>query len=202
MQSLSIEARIHLSANLYMFASPHISRLPSQAVGTYIKFFATLMNSLPVNALDPETASKRRSTQSQSTQNYPDSDSDDGQRVTVVVVSSFDEPPLPKLDARTIKRLSSIPSAAHITSLFSVASKSDSVLLVFVVFLLSLVLVWPSQRDIVLNHVAGLGNGGLIRMLYRQYVLRSQIGLPNINLSGMFKYLISDVSMLISWSRP
>ncbi|KAF5355124.1 hypothetical protein D9756_005712 [Leucocoprinus leucothites] len=183
-QSLSIEARIHLIANLYMFASPHIPRLPSQTVGTYLKLLSALMNSLPANALDPEAAAKKRSIQSSIGQGDPESDSDDGHGITVVAVSSFEEPsPLPKLDNRTVKRLGSIPSASHIASLFAIANKSDSVLLNFVTFLLTLVLVWPSKKDAILNTIAGLASGGIIRILYRQYVLRSQIGQSNTNLS-------------------
>ncbi|KXN82656.1 hypothetical protein AN958_02333 [Leucoagaricus sp. SymC.cos] len=190
-QSLSTEARIHLIANLYMFASPHVPRLPSPAVGTYLKILATLMNSLPVNALDPEAAAKKRSAQSRIVQGDPDSDSDDGRAITVVAVDSFDESPLPKLDNRTVKRLGQVPSASHITSLFTVANKSDAVLSDFVIFLLSLVLVWPSRRDGTLNLAAGLGSGGLIRILYRQYVLRSQLGRPNTSLN--------DPASLVNW---
>ncbi|KAF9445554.1 HECT-domain-containing protein [Macrolepiota fuliginosa MF-IS2] len=185
-QSLSIVSRIHLIANIYMFASPQLPRFPSQAVGTYIKLLASLMNSLPVNALDPDAAAKKRSAQSQILQVDPDSDSEDGHGqtiITVTTVSSFSESPLPKLDSRTLKRLGSIPSANHITTLFTAASKSDTVLLDYVVLLLSLIIVWPSQRDGLLNTVAGLGSGGLIRILYRQYVIRSQLGLSNVSLN-------------------
>lgn len=169
-----------------MFASPHIPRLPSQAVGTYIKFLAALVNSLPVNALDPDAATKKRTTQPHTVRDDGDSDSDDGRGITVTTVSSFNEAPLPKLDSRTVKRLGSIPSANHLTTLFTIASRSDTILLDYVVFLLSLVIVSPSRKDVLLNTVAGLGSGGLIRMLYRQYVLRSQLGQPNVSLSGEF----------------
>lgn len=173
-----------------MFASPHISRLPPKAVGAYLKFLSALMNTLPVNALDPAAATKKRFTQSHVMRDDVDSDSDGGPSTTVTMVASFNEPPLPKLDPKTVKRLGSVPSTNHITALFNVASKSDTVLLDYVVFLLSLVIVWPSQRDSLLNTVAGLGSGGLIRMLYRQYVLRSQLGQSNASLSGGFFFHI------------
>lgn len=181
-----------------MFASPHISKVPSQAVGTYLRFFAALMNGLPVNALDPDAAAgKKRSARSDVLQGNhdPDSDSDSDGQITVVAVSSFDHtpPPLPTLDPRTTKRLASIPSPNHIASLFTIANKSDTVLLDFVVFLLSLVIVWPSQRDKIYNTVVGLGSGGIIRMLYRQYVLRSQLGRPNTSLNGMSCSILSFV---------
>ncbi|KAF9442581.1 hypothetical protein P691DRAFT_626745, partial [Macrolepiota fuliginosa MF-IS2] len=104
-----------------------------------------------------------------------DPDSDDGRGQTITAVSSFPKSPLPKLDPRTLKSLGSIPSANHITTLFTAASKNETVLLGYVVLLLSLIIVWPPQKDVLLKTVAGLGSGGLIRMLYRQHVIRSQL---------------------------
>jgi hypothetical protein len=167
-----------------MFVSPQISRLSSRVVGVYLALLATIMGNLPVNSLDPEAASKKLRLQSQVLQDDTDSDSDDGTRTTVIAVSSFNEPPLPKIDPRTAKRLASVPTAGHITSLFNVAKQSDTVLVDYTVFLVSLTMIWPSQRDFLLNTVASLGSGGLIRLLYRQYVLRSQLGQQSNNLNG------------------
>ena len=185
-QPLSIEARIHLLANVYMFASPRISRLPYQAVGTYLKLLATLMKDLPINALDPEAAAKKRFAQPLVDQGDIDSESDYEREISVVAVSSFDEPPsLPKFDDRTTKRLKSTLNISHIASLFATANKHDTVLSEFVIFLLALIFAWPSQKDALLNTGAGLGSGGIIRILYRQYVLRSQIGQPGTDFNGL-----------------
>jgi len=169
-----------------MFASPRISRLPYQAVGTYLKLLATLMKDLPINALDPEAAAKKRFTQPLVDQGDIDSESDYEREISVVAVSSFDEPPsLPKFDDRTTKRLKSTLNISHIASLFATANKHDTVLFEFVIFLLALIFAWPSQKDALLNTVAGLGSGGIIRILYRQYVLRSQIGQPGTDFNGL-----------------
>ncbi|EKM75973.1 hypothetical protein AGABI1DRAFT_63806, partial [Agaricus bisporus var. burnettii JB137-S8] len=141
------------------------------------------MNNLPVNSLDPEAASKKPRLQSQVLHGDTDSDSDDGTKITVTAVSSFNERPLPKIDSRTVKRLALVPAAGHITALFNVAKQNDTVLVDYTVFLVSLTTIWPSQKDIVLNTVASLGSGGLIRMLYRQYALRSQLGQQSNNLN-------------------
>jgi len=169
-----------------MFVSPHISRLPYHAVSTYLKLLATLMKSLPIHALDPEAAAKKRSTQSLVDQGDADSGSDYEQGISVIAVNSFAEPlSPPKLDNRTAKRLRSIMNISHISSLFAIANKHDTVLFEFVVFLLALILVWPSQKGVLLNAVAGFGNGGIIRLLYRQYVSRSQIGQSDTNFNGL-----------------
>ena len=185
-QPLSIEARIHLIANVNIFVPPHISRLPYHAVGTYLKLLATLMRSLPINVLDPEAAAKKRSAQSLIDQGDADSESDYERGISVIAVSSFDEPlSTPKLDNRTVKRLKSITNISHIAPLFAIANKHDTVLSEFVVFLLVLILVWPSQKGALLNAVAGFGNGGIMRLLYRQYVSRGQIGQSNTNFNGL-----------------
>lgn len=183
-QSLDTESRIHLLTNVYTFVSPQIPRLSSRVVGVYLALLATIMNNLPVNSLDPEAASKKPRLQSHALHGDTDSDSDDGAKITVTAVSSFNEPPLPKIDSRTVKRLALVPAAGHITALFNVAKQNDTVLVDYTVFLVSLTTIWPSQKDIVLNTVASLGSGGLIRMLYRQYVLRSQLGQQSNNLNG------------------
>ncbi|KAF7782877.1 hypothetical protein Agabi119p4_2253 [Agaricus bisporus var. burnettii] len=182
-QSLDTESRIHLLTNVYTFVSPQIPRLSSRVVGVYLALLATIMNNLPVNSLDPEAASKKPRLQSHALHGDTDSDSDDGTKITVTAVSSFNEPPLPKIDSRTVKRLALVPAAGHITALFNVAKQNDTVLVGYTVFLVSLTTIWPSQKDIVLNTVASLGSGGLIRMLYRQYVLRSQLGQQSNNLN-------------------
>jgi ubiquitin-protein ligase E3 C len=184
-QSLTTDSRIHLLANIYMFVSPQISRLPSRVVGAYLALLATIMINLPINSLDPDAASRRMKLRSQVLADDTDYDSDNATRTTVISVSSFNEPPLPIIDPRSAKRLASVPTAGHITSLFNVAKQSDTALFEYTVFLVSLTITWPSQRDSVLNTVASLGSGGLIRLLYRQYVLRSQLGQQSNNLNGM-----------------
>jgi len=144
------------------------------------------MRSLPINALDPEAAAKKRSAQSLVNKGDADSESDYERGISVIAVSSFDEVlSTPKLDNRTAKRLRSITNINHIASLFAIANKHDTVLFEFVVFLLVLILVWPSQKGALLNAIAGFGNGGIMRLLYRQYVSRGQIGQSNTNFKGL-----------------
>lgn len=83
---------------------------------------------------------------------------------------------LPELDARTLKRLRSLPTPAHLNTLLTASQSHPSTRPNLVSFFLALNSVWPAHRDRVLSTVLVYTGGGLLRELYRGYVRGSPIG--------------------------
>jgi ubiquitin-protein ligase E3 C len=138
----------------------------------YLRLMASLFNTLPINALDPPAPGSKP----QTNWNPGDSDDDDDHpiRITVVSQNSLTEP-LPEIDARTRKRLATLPDPPHVSALFNACTK-ERTRLGLVVYLLALGTVWPARRDKLLSSVLVYAGGGLVRELYRSYVRPSHLG--------------------------
>ncbi|EEB98139.1 hypothetical protein MPER_02407, partial [Moniliophthora perniciosa FA553] len=127
-----------------------------------------LIDSLPINALEPPSPSTSTSV----TNN--DSDDDD---IRVTVVDSFTPsptPPLPALDPKTLKRLQTLPSNTHIHSILDV-SKSPSTKYPLVRFILALIGIYPSKAEAILN-IVWSHPSGIVKDLWRTWVRSSGLG--------------------------
>lgn len=187
-QANGVERKINLLANLLMFAPPRYSKLPAPALDTYFKLLTGLINEVPANALEPSITPTGASAVAPSASGWTadSDDSDDEERVTTVrVVSSFTINPtpvtrpktiIPKLDPRTYKRLATLPSPEHITSLLSASQHASSTRPSLFSFVLALITAWPARRDKVLSTVLAQSGGGLARELYRGWVRSSPLG--------------------------
>lgn len=155
------EFKVNLVANLLAFTPPRYAILQS-VLPSYLSLLTAVLNSLPVNALDPPAAS---------TSSWSHGDSDDEDHHTVVsVVTDFNAVPLPTLDPRTAKRLQTLPSPQHLSSIIANCRSS------IITFILSLTSVWPAKRDTVLTAVLTSTGTGFLRELYRGRVRSLPIG--------------------------
>ncbi|KAI0926648.1 hypothetical protein AcV5_007383 [Taiwanofungus camphoratus] len=167
----SPESRIHVLANLTVFAPPRYSTLPSTSFDAYLQLAAALMNSLPTHALEPPEDKQDIA------RHWADDDESDEESPTLVtVVTSFEpRPQLPRLDSRTRTRLQALPSVQHLNALLTAAQTKPS-RLSLIAFCFALTIIWPSRRDKVLSTVAAFNGGGIVRELYRLYVRNSPLG--------------------------
>ncbi|KAG6843731.1 hypothetical protein H0H87_001111 [Tephrocybe sp. NHM501043] len=168
------EAKLNLVANLQVFMPPRYKLLDSVVLGVYFGLVAGLLNALPVNLINPSAKKSKTST---TTNNYDSDGSDsDSPRTRVALVSSFSAPPVHSSpvtppDARTLKRLSSLPTSTHLSSLLSLPSSPKSrPALLSLLFALST--IWPTDVAPRLLAVAP----ALVREMYRSYVRGSTIG--------------------------
>ncbi|KAJ6620089.1 HECT-domain-containing protein [Mycena sp. CBHHK59/15] len=166
----STSDKIHLVANLMAFTPPRYAALPAPALTTYFNLLTDLFDSLPTNPFD-NTSQRSASTTAVPSADI-DSDSDNESRPVVSVVSSFnpDPPPsLPVLDARTLKRLSTLVTPAHLSSLLTVTQKHpDATRKALFRMLLALEGVWPGKKSTVLGAiVVGGGGTSVIKELWR-----------------------------------
>ncbi|KAJ7227472.1 HECT-domain-containing protein [Mycena pura] len=167
--SLTITDKIHLVANLMAFTPPRYGVLPAPALTAYLNLLTALLDSIPCNAFDGKP---QLSAAPVSTSANIDSDSDDESLPVVSVVSSFTSnppPPLPILDARTQKRLSTLIAPAHLNSLLSITLKHpDTTRMALYCMILALEGVWPGKRSSILGAIVVGGNGtSVIKELWR-----------------------------------
>lgn len=181
--STSISDKIHLAANLYMFVSPHYSRLSAPAFATYFRLCASLFREFPVAIFKRQGAKRKLDRSPEDT-----SDADSMHETRVSVVSSFylpPPPPPPTIDGKTIKRLEKIPSQSHLSSLISATLPKSTLFLPLVSYLFALGRAWPEKdQEKVLNVVLANAGGGLVRELYRNVVRRSVLG-REVNSGGI-----------------
>ena len=165
MGTTTLTAKMHLIATLQVFVPPRYKVLSSQSISIYFRFLTALLNAIPVPTLNPPPPKPPRTSDSL------DSDSDvDDRQPRVIVVTSFvpiAEPPPPP-DAKTRKRIMSLPTPAHITGLLA---HSRTSLPALIPLLLALSNIWPD----VLGTVLAV-SPGLMRELYRTYVRPSPLG--------------------------
>ncbi|KAK7041620.1 ubiquitin-protein ligase (E3) [Paramarasmius palmivorus] len=161
--SLSTQLKIDLLANLLAFTPPRYTKLPPPALGAYLSLLADLLNALPAGALEPPLPATHVA-------------ADDEDDIHVSVVDAFLPPPeaLPKLDPKTLKRLSVLPTPAHLGSLFA-SAKSPVTRYPLIRFLLALVGTWPSKRQGILSFAWG-ANGAIVKELWRGWVRSSGLG--------------------------
>ncbi|KAJ7249220.1 hypothetical protein B0H12DRAFT_701469 [Mycena haematopus] len=172
--TIALIDRIHLVANLMAFTPPRYAVLPAPALTTYLNLLATLFDSLPPHAFE-ESSIRTAAAAAASA----DVDSDDESRPVVSVVSSFAiaTPPvtLPTLDARTLKRLSTLVTSTHLTSLLTVTQKHpDATRRALFCMFLALEGVWPGKTSTILGAiVVGGGGTSVIKELWRGSVRRA-----------------------------
>jgi ubiquitin-protein ligase E3 C len=173
--ALSLEARIHLIANLLAFVPPRYSVLPAASYDSYLRLLAALLNLIPKNALDPPESGDSHDTKAMDLANDSDSDSDSNSPSTVVRSFTSNDV-LPPLDPRTRKRLQTLPSVTHLNSLLSAGQNHSNVLEGLVSLFFALNSSWPSRRSRVLGTVVVFTGGGLVRELYRTSIRSSPLG--------------------------
>ncbi|KAJ7148938.1 HECT-domain-containing protein [Mycena crocata] len=165
--------KIHLVANLMAFTPPRYAALPAPALAAYLNLLAALFDSLPSNVFDG-----RAKPTAPAAAAALDSDSDSESRPRVSVVSAFTSnppPPLPDIDARTLKRIATLVAPAHLTSLLAVSQKhSDATRRALFSLLLALEGIWPAKRSALLGAiVVGGGGASVIKELWRGSVRRA-----------------------------
>jgi len=129
------------------------------------------LNVLPVHALDPPSDVRRPN------MSWADDSDSESQEPQVTIVASFlqvQRPP--QLDARTQKRLQTLPSPTHLNALLKAVQQHRGALPDLVAWLVSLWTIWPTRRDKILSALLLYGGGGLVREIYRDYVRSSPLG--------------------------
>lgn len=182
----TIESKIHLAANIYMFLSPHYKLLPPPSFETYLELSIGLFNVLPPSLFESKEGDKRGSKSSKQNsatsawnRDGYNSDGSDGPSTRVSVVASFDivpPPPIPKIDNKTLTRLSNIVSAQHLGSLIHTIQSKPSLFPYLINYLFALESVWASSSGQILNVVLASTGGTLVREIYRNLVRRSPLG--------------------------
>jgi ubiquitin-protein ligase E3 C len=167
---LGVEEKVHLLANIAAFAPPRYATLPSASLIALLSLLAAVMRSLPIGALGPNlsTATGKQVAESES-----DSDSEEPIHISV---SSVNRVSLPRLDERTAKRLQTLPSPTHISSLIRATQNHTMSRIAFCDFLFALCSAWPLRSDSVLSTIVVSTSGGFVRELYRAYVRSSPLG--------------------------
>jgi ubiquitin-protein ligase E3 C len=163
-----------------MFTPPRYPNFEPKQLDMYLLLLASVLQTLPPNALEPPSTSKDKSW-------VEEDDSDDGE-IHVEVVSAFAVPSMPKLDAKTLKRLESIPSPTHISTLLGLYFSREKVALL--TFCSSICQAWPARKDKLLATILGHSGGGFVRELYREHVRSSPLGaeVDASSLAGVLGY--------------
>lgn len=164
--SLPNEAKAHLIANLTMFTPPRYPNFEPNQLDMYLLLLTSVLQSLPPNALEPPSTSKDKS--------WVEEGDSEGGEIHVEIVSAFGVPSMPKLDAKTLKRLEGLPSPAHISTLLGMYFSREKVALF--TFCSSICQAWPARQDKLLATVLGYTGGGFVRELYRENIRSSPLG--------------------------
>jgi ubiquitin-protein ligase E3 C len=161
---------VHLLANIAAFAPPRYATLPSASLINLLSLLAAAMRNLPIGALGPNlsTTAGKQVAESES-----DSDSEES---THISVSSGYRVSLPRLDERTSKRLQTLASPTHISSLIRATQNQTISRIALCDFLFALCSAWPLRSDSVLSTIVVSTGGGFVRELYRGYVRSSPLG--------------------------
>ncbi len=170
MSVLGVQEKLHFLANIAAFAPPRYATLPSPSLTTLLNLLAAAMRGLPVGALGPNLSI---TTGKQVAESESDSDSEES---THVLVSSVHPVLLPRLDERTLKRLQTLPSPTHISSLIRATQNHAMSYIALCDFLFALCTAWPLRSDSVLGTIVVSTGGGFVRELYRGYVRSSPLG--------------------------
>ncbi|KAL1664383.1 HECT-domain-containing protein [Schizophyllum commune] len=176
--TLDMDSKVHLIANLVTFTSPRYAALSTPALATYLRILTALLNTLPINALDPPSAQKAAKANVTPWRHDDSDDSDSDEPATQVTVVSTFAPPsqLPQVDPRTAKRLQTLQDGKHLASLLTATKAHSGARPWLVAYLLALTTVWPASREHVLSTILAHTGGTLVRELYRGYVRGSPLG--------------------------
>ena len=160
---LGVEEKVHLLANMAAFAPPRYATLSSDSLINLLSLLAAVMRTLPVGALGPNlsTVAGKQVAESES-----DSDSEELTHISY----------RPRLDERTSKRLQTLSSPIHISSLIRATQNHTMSRIAFCDFIFALCSAWPLRSDSVLSTIVVSTGGGFVRELYRGYVRSSPLG--------------------------
>lgn len=182
----TLESKVHLAANVYMFLSPHYKLLSPTSFETYLELSIGLFNALPPPLFEVKEggkkggkASKQHPTTSAWNRDGYNSDGSDGPSTRVSVVATFDvvpPPSIPKIDNKTLARLFNVISAQHLGILISTTQSKPSLFPHLINYLFALVTAWASSSGQILNIVLASTGGALVREIYRNLVRRSPLG--------------------------
>ncbi|KAG1858820.1 HECT-domain-containing protein [Suillus subluteus] len=188
--TIPLQSHVHLIANLYAFTSPRYAIMPLSSLKTYLQLMTASLSILPVHALDPPSASDTRAP----AMSWADDGDSESEQPQVTVVTSFAPTPrLPPLDARTQKRLQTLPSPSHLNALLKAVQHDRGALPDLVSWLVNLYTVWPTRKDKILSTLLLYGGGGLVREIYRDYVRNSPLG-KDENMTSLM-----DPSLASAW---
>ncbi|KAF7339313.1 HECT-domain-containing protein [Mycena sanguinolenta] len=178
--STSITDRIHLVANLMVFAPPRYAVLSAPALTAYLDLLARLFDSLPPHTFEESSVRAQGAAKGASAE---EADSDDESQPNIFVLSSSatsaPSAAFPVLDAlddwRTLKRLSTLVTTTHITSLLTATQKHpDATRRALFCMFLALEGVWPRKTNTVLDAVVSSGGGtSIIKELWCSFVGRA-----------------------------
>jgi ubiquitin-protein ligase E3 C len=177
--SLSNEAKAHLIANLVMFTPPRYPTFQPKELDTYLLLLASVLHTLPPNALEPPSTSKDKS--------WVDEGDSDDEAIRVEVVSTFTVFPMPRLDPKTLKRTPKSPFPhAYIYATWSLFQQRQGRAFHFLLGYMSGLASEARQGS--RDHWGHTG-GGFVRELYREHVRSSPLGaeVDAFALAGDFK---------------
>nr|GAT51865.1 HECT-domain-containing protein [Mycena chlorophos] len=171
LRGLGTEKKVHLLANLVAFMQPRYPTLNSDSLEAYLALLTAVLTGLPAYLLDPDG---RVTLSTISDDDNSDDDEDDEPAQAAAAAPPF------KIDARTRKRIDTLPSPSHLSALLrarsssGAASESES-LINFVAVLVG-PSGWSSKKQTVLGTVlgigisAGVGLGSCIAEIYRTQI--------------------------------
>jgi len=174
----STSAHINILTNSLTFIpSSRYATLPLSSLSVYIQFLAALLSALPIHAFDP----LRSDSKAELTSWDADSDADEDDPTPGAAVPQLG---LPILDAKTRKKLQTLPSPSHLHTLLKLTQQHRRLLPDVVVFLVSLNIMWPATKDKVLSTLILYGGGGLVREIFRDQVRATPLG-RNENMAAL-----------------
>ncbi|KAJ7089078.1 HECT-domain-containing protein [Mycena epipterygia] len=158
---ISSEGAVHLLANLLAFTPPRYAKLSNDSLSAYLRFLTSLLNVLPTHTLDASTRHLNSWQQIDGSDSEPDVD------------DHAEGTPL-EIDARTLKRLETLPSSAHVASLLCLMWNTKTLM----GFIIALTAAWPSKKtDIMAAVLAYPGAGAMyVTQIHHEHIRDSVIG--------------------------
>lgn len=205
--SLTVEGRLNLLANLLVFAPPRYSSFSATALEAYLLLLSSLLVGLPVNAF--ETSPEKISNKVWPEHSRDESQDSDEETVspststTKVAVSQPSSKAL-RMDTKTRKRMPTLLSQKHMSSLLQVTGKQQHARNQFFRFVLSLCRTWPAQSEKAIHAVFTVTGFGFMREIYRGHVRSAPIGKSDdlSKLTGAFLATNHEWYALMSVSDP
>ncbi|KAG5638826.1 hypothetical protein H0H81_009799 [Sphagnurus paluster] len=177
--STSPDDKVNLIANLQVFVTPRYKLLDPKSLAKHFWLLTSLLNATPASILNPPPPKSSTPSIQPTWDSDSDSDSEHSPRRTrVAVVNSFTSPSpaqaMPSTpEPRTLKRITTLPSQAHLTALLSWPA-SPTTRPALLALLLAIATVWPADtaprilaaapaltREIYRGHVRGKTPGVL-----------------------------------------
>lgn len=127
--SLTLDSKVNLTANLLAFMPPRYSKLSAQSLDVYLQLLSVLVQSFPVNALEPPSSGDPASLKSWTEEDEEEEDDQPYQNAEDISMAASSPLPPPTrlhIDSKTGMRLQTLAAPTHITSLIT-ASGSELV---------------------------------------------------------------------------